>query len=324
MPEITPVEQYLLDEGLIPSRDLPPDKAVKPHLYERLKDWCIRQKITTHRRGEAWRRNLDSPLTDRGEMMCVELKVVANSLQDLDAFIDYRHDRLLRVIDWLVREQAKPLAELLARERPDHIMPERWDARVENERSSLRNQFAPLEELLSRGGSAWRVDVDPAGLFERVTDAEISGLKQATSVGDDATDYLREGWAAAWGLNPDGEKAHDRAIKALEAMFRDVVAPKHPGAKLNDIANYLRDKPGNWTGRLQNALPASVRKGRSDHGVEIVESIARGVFAADCRHAGIEGYTTNDLDDGRDAITLAVALIAMQRRGFLRRIDEDQ
>lgn len=320
MPEITPVEQYLLNEDLIPSRDLPPDKAVKPHLYERLKDWCIRQKITTRRRGEAWRHNLDSPLTHRGEMMCVELKVVANTLQGLDAFIDYRHDRLLRVIDWLVREQAKPLAELLARERPEGSTPKQWDAYIEKERRLLRNQFAPLEELLSRGGSAWRVDVDPAGLFERVTDAEISGLKQATSVGDPAARYLLEGWEAAWGINPDGEKAHDRAIKALEAAFRCEVCPKNDGASLGDIARDLGAKPEKWSARLTDARPQSDDRRRLHAGVSLLSESLGIIFSANHRHGTTDAHSKNTLDDGRDAVTLAVALIAMQRRGFLERV----
>ena len=321
MPEITPVEQYLLDESLIPPRDLPPDKAVKLHLYERLKDWCIRQKITTQRRGEAWRHNLGSSLTDRGEMMCVELKVSANTLQDLDAFIGRHHDRLLRVIDWLVREETKPLAQRLAAERPFHVTPDDWAAHLDDERHRFRRQFAPLEELLSRGGSAWHVDVDPAGLFERVTDAEISGLKQATSAGDPAARYLLEGWEAAWGLNPDGEKAHDRAIKALEAAFRCEVCPKNDGASLGDIARDLGAKPEKWSARLTDARPQSDDRRRLHAGVSLLSESLGIIFSANHRHGTTDAHSKNTLDDGRDAITLAVALIAMQRRGFLRRAE---
>ena len=250
--------------------------------------------------------------------MCLTLGVDADSLQTLVGLASRDHGLLVDMIDWLIDEIIGDNAGAV------RLQVSTGNGALSSEGRQLLRDLDELEELLVLGNSAWAVDLTVPGLVQRLSDEEQATFEAATEVGDDATDYLREGWAAAWGLNPDGEKAHDRAIKALEAMFRDVVAPDYPGAKLNDIANYLRDKPEKWTGRLQNALPASVRKGRSDHGVEIVESIARGVFAADCRHAGIEGHTANDPDDGRDAITLAVALIAMQRRGFLRRIDEDQ
>ena len=324
MPEITPVEQYLLDEDLIPSRDLPPDKAVKPHLYERLKDWCIRQKITTHQRGEAWRHNLDSPLTDRGEMMCVELKVVANSLQDLDAFIDYRHDRLLRVIDWLVREQAKPLTELLARERPDRFTPERWDDYVENERRLLRNRFAPLEELLSRGGSAWRVDVDPAGLFERVTDEERETFAEATSEQDAATEHLNAAWKAAWRLDPDGQTAFDEAIKAVEAALKVVVTPDDKTSQLGRILGEIAASPGRYTSRLERTVEGSKKQASTrfdNEGVQMVHGLAGSLWRSHRRHGQPEKRDPHDIEEGRDAVTLAVALIAMQRRGFLRRAE---
>jgi len=287
-------------EGMIEPPPVDPDPHIRPHLVVPVFNWCSRHGLATGA-------GTTMMLSDRGARMCVAIGVAAPIASDLGKRIAENPDLLIDMADWLVGEAVRTIG---TRDRLFSLS------------SQMDESLAELDALLESGGSAWTVDKDRPGLSLRVSSEELDAFSQATSVDDPITDYLREAWVAAWGLNPDGEKAHDRAIKALEATFRDVVAPGYPGAKLNDIANYLYDKPEKWTARLQDALPASVRKGRSDHGVEIVESIARGVFAADCRHAGIEGYTANDLDDGRDAVTLAAALIAMQRRGFLRRVDE--
>ena len=325
----TPVDRFAIEAGEMSPTPRVRSPDFEDPLRRYLLDWCIDQGIAKPAL-DSWHETVrsGSSLSQRGRRLCLELDIDAATLEDVQRQLDQQPTLLLRIIDWLVRAAYARLR----RAANSPVRPTRIEQTlimlgedVETERArrirSARREINDLEELLTSGNSAWTVDPTVRGLAQRLSDEEQATFEAATEVGDDATDYLREGWAAAWGLNPDGEKAHDRAIKALEAMFRDVVAPDYPAAKLNDIANYLRDKPEKWTGRLQNALPASVRKGRSDHGVEIVESIVRGVFAADCRHAVIEGHTANDPDDGRDAITLAVALIAMQRRGFLRRAE---
>lgn len=325
MSDSTPVERYLLGKKFISPRDLPPDKEIKPHLYERLKDWCIRQKITTHRRGEAWRHNLDSPLTDRGEMMCVELKVIANTLQDLDTFVGHHHDRLLMVIDWLVREEAKPLAQQLAAERPSRVTPDGWTAHLESERRRLRRQFAPLDELLSRGGSAWRVDVDPAGLFERVTDDERKTFAEATSGQDAATEHLNAAWAAAWRLEPDGQTAFDEAVKAVEAALKPVVTPKDRVTHLGRILGEITASQGRYTSRLERTVEGSKRQALTpfdNEGVQMIHGLAGSLWRSHRRHGQPGKRDPHDIEEGRDAVTLAVALIAIQRRGFLRRLSD--
>lgn len=322
----TPVDRFAVEAGDMSPTPRAPSPDFEDPLRRFVLDWCNSQEIAESALA-AWQETVrgGSKLSQRGRRLCLELGIDAATLSDVHRELYQRPALLLRIIDWLVRAAYARLQRAANSPVPIQIVLS-WQVKAyrESRVRSVQREIDELEGLLTSGNSAWTVDSTVRGLAQRLSDEEQATFEAATEVDDDATDYLREGWAAAWGLNPDGEKAHDRAIKALEATFRDVVAPKDPGAKLNDIANHLRDKPDKWTGRLQDALPASVNKGRSDHGVEIVESIVRGVFAADCRHAGIEGYTANDPDDGRDAITLAAALIAMQRRGFLRRVEDQR
>ena len=324
MREPTPVESYLLGEKMISPSDLPPDKEIKPHLFERLKDWCIHQKITDYTKGDAWHRNLDSTLTRRGQMMCVELRLDADTLRDIDEFIDEHNDRLLLLLDWLAREQAKPLVALLADDRPSSWLPERWDVYVEGERRKLRRAFAPLEELLSRGGSAWRVDVDPAGLFERVTDNERKTFEEATSKGDAATEHLAAAWGAAWRLEPNGQVAFDEAVKAMEAVLRPIVTPNDSSATLGNVLGDLKSSQAQFTSRLDRTPKAIKAQGPTafdNEGVQLVHGLVGSLWRCHKRHGQSEQRLRHNVEEGRDAVTLATALIAMQRRGdgFLRR-----
>ena len=345
-----PVESYLRDKELIPADDLPPDKEIKPHLYERLKDWCVRQGITSGRSGRPWRDHLGSRLSDLGEMMCVELRIRADSLGEIDAFLINGPDRLLLLLDWLVREQAKPLTERLNREPPDGIILERWEQSLENERNHFRRHFAPLEELLSRGGSAWRVDVDPAGIFERVTDSERKVFKEATSARDAAAEHLNAAWEAAWRVEPNGQVAFDEAVKAVEAALRAVVTPNDGTAQLGKIRGQLKASQEHYTSRLERTPEGSEGqpatrgqlKASQEHytsrlertpegsegqpappfaneGVQMIYELTGSLWRSHRRHGQTEKRVPHDVEEGRDAVTLATALIAMQRRGFLER-----
>lgn len=318
----TPVEGYLRDKELIPADDLPPDKELKPHLYERLKDWCAHQGITTGNSGHPWREQIGFRLSDLGEMMCVELRIDADWLHEIDAFLSGGPDRLLLLLDWLVREQAKPLTERLNREPPEDVVRERWERRLENEREHFRRRFAPLEELLSRGGSAWRVSVDPAGIFERVTDSERKVFEEATSERGAAAEHLNAAWEAAWRVDPNGQVAFDEAVKAVEAALRPVVTPNDGAAHLGKILGEIKASQERYTSRLDRTVEGSKRQSATsfaNEGVQMIHELAGSLWRSHRRHGDPERRDPHGVEEGRDAVTLATALIAMQRRGFLER-----
>ena len=282
---------------MIPPPPVDPDPHVREHLAGPLFEWCISRRI--RRLGD---------LSDRGKRMCVALRIVASTVKGLHGKVRSQPDVLIDMTDWLVSEQV-----LASRGREGLPF-------GPSELETMRATFARVDNLLESGGSAWTVDLDLPGLTQRVSEAERDDFDRATAVDDPAAKYLREAWAAAWGVSPNGELAYDKAIKALEAMFRPVVAPKNAGATLGQIAGHLEAKPEKWSARMDDARPASGVRRRADAGVSLIEGVAGTIFAGNHRHAGAGTHAANSLDDGRDAVTLAVALIAIQRRGFVTRL----
>ena len=341
MPDPTPVEQFLVEEKIIDLSAELPDLHIKPHLVEHLKDWCLKQEIGSQRRPGGWSKNLDAELVERGASMCRMLQIPATVVKDIDALIQARPDLLLRLLDWLTRHIAHQAAAKLEGARLDlkkardmqplgltspdpRNIEEMRIARLKRDVDALERQGTPpaivrLETLLKEGRSGWQAGVDPPGLVRRVGDEERREYQAATACEDVAAKHLQAAWRAAWGIDEDGQKAFDEAVKALEATFRPVAAPNDPGATLSKIGHYLDAKPDKWQARLADARPASSGGKGDSAGVQALAHLLRVTVAANRRHAAEGAHSQNSLDDGRDAVSLAVALVAMQRRSFLRR-----
>ena len=343
MPDPTPVDQFLADEGIVDLSAELPNLHVKPHLVEYLKIWCFQQGIAEQRREGAWIENLDAPLSERGARMCRRLQIAARVVRDVDALIQAHPDLLLRLLDWLTCDvAAKAQFEVVAAKArlmfaesdvsssstPPHVgqaeIDEQRIARLKEDVRKLEEQTVPpaivrLETLLREGRSGWLAGVDPPGLVQRVSDEERRGYQDAIAGGDVAAKHLQAAWRAAWGVEEDGQKAFNEAIKALEAAFRPVATPKDPGATLSNIAQCLYDKPDKWQARLADARPASSGGKGDSAGIQALAHLLRVTVAANRRHAAEGAHSQNSLDDGRDAVSLAVAFVAMQRRSFLQR-----
>lgn len=349
MHDATPVQQFLVDEGIINLSAELPDRHIKPHLIECLKDWCFEQNIANKRRNGAWRENLDAKLSEHGAHMCRNLQIAALVLRDVETRLEAQPDLLLRLLDWLCRQIAQQAEDELAaarlRLRAARLrttLEQDWPpagqtasdagnaeieqmqiARLERDVEELERQGVPraiirLEALLRQGHSGWQAGVDPPGLVERVSQEERREYKAATADGDVAAQHLQAAWRAAWGIDEDGQRAFDEAVKALEAAFRPVAAPKDPGATLGKIAHYLDVKPDKWRARLVDARPPSSGGKGDGAGVQTLADLLRAIVAANRRHATDGARSQNSLDDGRDAVSLAVALVAMQRRGLIQ------
>ena len=224
--------------GMVSPPSVDPDQHIGEHLIGPLFGWCLSGDINMA--GPMF----DEPrLSERGTRMCVALGIAASTVDQLGRIVGSQPDVLIDMIDWLVREHLSPTRD------PYQFHPPGM--------RDVRAWLDHLDNLLESGGSAWTVDLELPGLAQRVSAAERNDLHQATSVEDAATEYLREAWAAAWGISPEGESAYDKAIKALEAMFRPVVAPKNAGASLGEIARDLRANPGKWSVRMDDGRPAT-------------------------------------------------------------------
>lgn len=309
--------------GMI-ERDQAPAISIGEHLVGPLLNWCLTRRIVIRPLPGYMRSPFEEEpelggLTDLGVKMCAQLWIVANNEAELKRAVDADNDLLIDMVDWLVNRELSRL-DLEGR---------REAASRESDGDSAQSLFGrsqhpslqQLDQWLSEGGSAWTVDADGACLTQRVNLELRETYATATEADDDASKYLRAGWKAAWGVSPSSDLAHENAVNALEALFRPVVTPKEPDATLGKIISCLEAKPSKWRARLEDRRSPEGSRRTSDAGVLFVTNALQTVFQSDYRHAAAEGSPPHTEEDGCDAITIAAAVIALQRRGFLELID---
>ena len=223
-------------------------------------------------------------LNSHGHRMCVALRLAERSDSDLKEFTSRNPNELLNMADWLLQTD----------EAHDYEHP-----RVKH-----------LEQMLDEGGSAWRVAPDGKGLIERTLDAEHAAVKLAAQGDDQIAADIGTAWNAAWRReDPSAVEAYAAAVNAIEGVLAPIVAPKNTRPTLGTIISDLRDKPEKWDTRFR--------------GVETVEALIAmldEVWRLQHRHGG--AGVPNTLDEARDAVFIAVAVVGLCRRSFLEQLDE--
>ena len=170
---------------------------------------------------------------------------------------------------------------------------------------------AELQEFLRNSRSAWRVDIENRELVRRVTDEEEDSYRRAADRGHAAAQDLRKGWRAAWKrAEPSATEAYACAVKAVESVLAEHVTPDDPRPSLGKMRAALRDKPEKWDTRFGG-----------EKTVEVLASLLDELLAAQVRHGGPQ-HLANTLEEARDAVTIAVAVVGLVRRGFLQRVGE--
>lgn len=168
-----------------------------------------------------------------------------------------------------------------------------------------------LEQVLNAGGSAWRVAPDGKSLIERTLEVERAAIKLAAQGDDQIAADINAAWNAAWRREePSAVEAYTAAVKAIEGVLAPIVIPDDLIPSLGKMIPALRDKPEKWDTRFR--------------GVETVEALVAmldEVWRLQHRHGGGVGVP-NTLDEARDAVSIAVAVVGLCRRGFLERLDE--
>ena len=168
-----------------------------------------------------------------------------------------------------------------------------------------------LEQMLDAGGSAWQVAPDGKSLIERTLDAEHAAVKLAAQGDDQVAADIHAAWSAAWRREePSAVEAYAAAVKAVEGMLAPIVTPDDPKPSLGKIIPALRDKPEKWDTRFRGAET-----------VDALADMLDEVWRSQHRHGGGAGLP-NTLDEARDAVSIAVAVVGLCRRGFLERLDE--
>ncbi len=104
-----------------------------------------------------------------------------------------------------------------------------------------------LEGILVRCGSEWKVGSRDGhfGLEERVPLGVQEAADAIIATPGHAGGPLSEAWHAAFGVNPDYEKAYAKSVKAVEAAAVPVVSPTNATATLGTVISQLRSQ-GDW------------------------------------------------------------------------------
>ena len=168
-----------------------------------------------------------------------------------------------------------------------------------------------LRDHLRDGSSGWQVSHDSSGLVLRVSDEEEESYQHATSVKDSASQYLTSAWDAAWRRNqPSAKEAYGDAVNAIEAVLAPIVIPNESKPTLGKVIGELKAKhnQGTWDTRFRDVETVQALKGLLDE-----------LWQTNGRHAGMP---PNTLEQAQDAVTIAVAVVALTRRGFLERVDD--
>ena len=232
----------------------------------------------------SWDSNVLNP---RGDRMCLVLRLTARSESALTSITIVKPNELLNMADWLLQTS-----------------------------ESYGYGYAPLqvehlEQMLDEGGSAWRVAPDGKSLIERTLGAEHTAVELAAQGDDQIAADIHTAWSAAWRREePSAVEAYAAAVKAVEGVLAPIVTPDDPMPSLGKMIPALRNKPEKWDTRFR--------------GVETVEALADmldEVWRSQHRHGG-GAELPNTLDEARDAVSIAVAVVGLCRRGFLERLDE--
>lgn len=304
-------DEFARSRGFLPGPTDQLDKDVKPHLKEDI--WGVVQRWVIERSTK--NAAASESLTPIGQWICRQHKIEPRTRAVLESRISSDPNFLLVLID-------------LASQRFQYIIDQDMDAsdywaedrRIFREETYIE-EVGRLNLLLKDGKSAWQIAWPGGGLVLR-TPSEIEEL--FASVQDDdsvAAKHLADAWRYAWGSESNGDSAFQSAIRALEASFRLVVIPNNNSANLGDIARALSDKPEKWAARLANHR-GDAGEDADENGVRGLANILDMLWRSRLAHGESEQYRVNDIEDARDAVSLAAALIAMQHRGFLTQRDD--
>lgn len=170
-----------------------------------------------------------------------------------------------------------------------------------------------VEKMLSAAGSAWRVDQRFTGLERRidetVTEAVNMARKDARS---DAAEHLAESWRAAYGRNPDPDKAYDEAVLAVEAVLCPLVSPNNQRPTLGTVIRDLRNQASQWELAIGDTGGNPAGIGR------LVDMLAL-LWEGQSRHAGAANSRRQTQIEGEAAVHLAATLVQWINRAVLRR-----
>ena len=178
----------------------------------------------------------------------------------------------------------------------------------------------PLEHILKSAGHVLRVSPDGSRLVERIEPTLWNEHEQVTQLDDQASQYMQEAWALAFGREPNLSDAWGRAIKAIETLLKPIVSPKNKKATIGSMTSVLRQSPDKWECKLPDREYKANGETNVKPGIEVfIDALATIGYQPD-RHGSDQ---PQDVDEAtaRSVVFLATTVVGWLRDGTLRTID---
>jgi hypothetical protein len=169
-----------------------------------------------------------------------------------------------------------------------------------------------LDNILIDGTSRYMVDVDRHCLAVRLDFTVTGAANMAAAADPTAGDHLRTAWNAAYGLNPDPDKAYREAVLAVEALACPLVCPSNPRRTLGTAIADLSNQAAQW------ALAIGDSTGQHASPDRLIEMLKL-LWQGQSRHAGSPNSRRQTQAEAEAAVHLAATLVQWLASGVLYR-----
>ncbi|GII26503.1 hypothetical protein [Planosporangium mesophilum] len=184
-------------------------------------------------------------------------------------------------------------------------------------RDGFQDQLEDLDLLLWDGASKYCVDREKRRLVRRVDATVQNAADLAADVAPPpAADHLREAWAAAYGLNPDPDKAYNEAIRAVEEIACPLVEHRKAENGKATLGTVIGELGKNASHKWELALPDKDGDPQSvEHLVGMMQLLWQGQVS---RHGGAPKSRRQGQPEAEAAVHLAALLVQWLSVGVLR------
>lgn len=170
-----------------------------------------------------------------------------------------------------------------------------------------------LDELLTTGGAGWRVTAARTGLERRVDATVTAAVAVAIRAAPtDTGGHLAAAWAAAYGRNPDPDRAYDEAVLAVESVACPLVCPSNSLPTLGTVIRDLGGQSVKW------ALVIGDKTGQPASPDRLIE-ILKLLWEGQSRHAGAANSRSQSQPEAEAAVHLGATLVQWLSSGVLYR-----
>ncbi|MFF5171749.1 hypothetical protein ACFY3U_03835 [Micromonospora sp. NPDC000089] len=182
--------------------------------------------------------------------------------------------------------------------------------------------LAGLEQILTRGGSAYRVDVEGRCLVRRV-DPSAQALKDLAVTNADltASALLQQAWEACYGLAPSPDATYGLVVKAVEQVICPLVSPANPQPTLFKSRDTLLKDSSAWEMAVPDPKPRKTGDPTPPTSAEriiaLVDLLCSGHIS---RHSGSPDFRAQTQEEAETALTLGITIVQLvTARSFRRR-----